>query len=268
MAFHESPLFEFNRFAPWELFCSAYRAGHEGERAKSPIERLHHNRSMLLFAFAGMEALLNYMIERLPTEANEDKPKFIRQKKLAEKLDYIEAKTNHSLERAEFDLLMEEYAFLRHEIVHHKRTDQQPQFHVQHVQPQTLLRLLQFFSVRMFIATHGEFPYWLTGWNYTGFNGNWRDLYLHNNGNGFSHTLWRMGYPFKWSSGPGAMNFADAHMSSLQHFSDIQSFLNGYPHEVEPLSPSFPQRPRLIRRWWLGTVIEAVEREVAAARSA
>jgi hypothetical protein len=265
MAFHDEPLFEFNRFAPWELFCSTYRAGREAENAKSPIERLHFNRSMLLFAFAAIEAMLNYMVEKLATAAGEDKTSFIRNKRLLDKLDYVEQSIGQPIPRTAFDQLMEEYAFLRHEIVHFKRTDQQPQFHVQHVQPPKFLRLLQVFFVRCFVATHGEFPYWITGWNYTGFNGSWRDLYLSNNANGLSHTLGRMNFSFKPLCGPGSMGFAGAHMATLEHFDALQAFLAAYPHDVETMSSTFPQRPRLVRRWWLPTVIDAVEGEVFAA---
>jgi hypothetical protein len=157
---------------------------------------------------------------------------------------------------------MEEHAFLRHEIVHFKRTDQQPQFHVQHLQSPAFLRLLQAFFVRCFVAAHGEFPYWITGSNYTGFNGSWRDLFLNNNGNGFSYTLARMDFAFKPLCGPGSMEFAGAHMATLEYFGNLQKFLDDFPYEAEPISPRFPQRPRLIRRWWLLSVVEAVEAEV------
>jgi len=262
MPFHDQPLFEFNRFAPWELFCSAYRAGREGESAKSPIDRLHFNRTMLLFAFAAIEAMLNYMVQRLGTSRGEDKTSFIRNKGLSDKLAYIEAQVGQAIVRTEFDQLMEDYAFLRHEIVHFKRTDQQPQFHVQHLQPPKLIQLLQVFFVRSFVATHGEFPYWITGSNYSGFNGNWRDLFLSNNGNGFSYTLGRMGFPFKPMCGPGSMDFAGAHMATLEHFYEIHSFLDRFPRDVEPISHRFPQSPRLVRRWWMSTVMEAIEAEV------
>jgi hypothetical protein len=266
MAFHDEPLFEFNRFAPWELFSSAYRSGREAENAKSPMERLHFNRAMLLLAFAAMEAMANYMAQRLAAAAGESKETFIRSKPLADKLDYIESKIGKTIDRTEFDKLQDEYRFLRNEIVHFKRTDQQEQFHVQHVQPAKFLRLLRIFFVRCFVATHDEFPYWVMGWNYTGFGGNWRDLSLSNNGNGFSHTLGRMGFPFKPHTGPGTMGFAAAHMATLEHFERLQKFLDAYPYEVEPLSPGFPDRPRLIRCWWLPDVIEAVEGEVFAAK--
>jgi hypothetical protein len=262
MAFHDEPLFEVNRFAPWELFCSAYRAGREAENAKSPIERLHFNREMLQSAFASMEATLNYMVQKLATAAGEDKTRFIRYKKLTDKLAYIEERIGQPIVHVEFDRITDEYGFLRNETAHPKRTDQQAQFHVQHLQPQGLLRLLQMFLVRCYLATDGEFPYWITGWNYTGFNGNWRDLYLSNNGNGFSHTLGRMDFPFKPLCGAGSMGFANAHMATLEDFDNVQNFLDGYPREVEPMSAGFPQRPRLIRRWWLPGVIEAVEGEV------
>src|ERR1700742_3216731 len=169
MAFHDEPLFEFNRFAPWELFGSAYRAGREAETAKSPMERLHFNRAMLLLAFAAIEAMANYMVHRIATAAGESKETFIKTKHVGDKLDYIEANTGNKIDRTDYEKLREEYAFLRNEIVHFKRTDQQPQFHVQHVQPAKLLPLLQIFFVRCFVATHAEFPYWVTGWNYTGF---------------------------------------------------------------------------------------------------
>jgi hypothetical protein len=123
MVFHDTPLYEFNRFAPWELFCSAYRACHEAASSKSPLERIHHNRSMLLFTFAGIEASLNYMVQRLAAASGEDRSKFIRQKRIEDKLEYIEDKIRQQIDRSELDGLVEEYEFLRHEIVHHKRTD-------------------------------------------------------------------------------------------------------------------------------------------------
>lgn len=264
MAFHDEPLFEFNRFAPWELFSSAYRAGSEAARAKSPMERLHFNRAMLLLAFAAIEAMANYMVQRLATAAGESKKTFIKEKHVGDKLEYIEAKTGRKIDRVEYDKLREEYAFLRNEIVHFKRTDQQEQFHVQHVQPPKFLRLLQVFFVRCFVAVDGEFPYWVTGWNYTGFNGSWRDLFL--NYNSFSHSLGRMNFPFKPYAGPGTIEFASAHMATPENFDVLQKFLDAYLGEVEPMSPGFPDRPRLIRRWWLSGVIEAVESEVFIAK--
>jgi hypothetical protein len=268
MAFHETPMFEFNRFAPWELFCSAYRSGREAENAKSPIERLHFNRSMLLFAFAAMEALINYTVQRLAAADDEDKASFIRHKKFGDKLVYIEDKIGQQIVRTEFDSLMKEYAFLRNEVVHHKRTDQQPQFHVQHVQPQKFLRLLQLFFVRCFVATHDEFPYWITGWNYTGFNGNFRDLFLSNNDNGFGYSLGRLGFSFRPLCGPGSMGFAAGHMSTLEHFDEVHAFLEAYSADVEPKMPGFPLKPRIIRRWWLASVTEGVQSEVVAAMRA
>jgi hypothetical protein len=101
------------------------------------------------------------MVQKLATAAGEDKADFIRRKKLSDKLDYIEQSIGQRIQRTELDKLTKEYEFLRHEIVHFKRTDQQPQFHVQHIQPSKFLRLLQVFFVRCFVATHEEFPYWI-----------------------------------------------------------------------------------------------------------
>jgi hypothetical protein len=216
---------------------------------------------MLLFTFAGIEASLNYMVQRLAAASGEDRSKFIRQKRIEDKLEYIEDKIRQQIDRSELDGLVEEYEFLRHEIVHHKRTDQQAQFHVQNIQPTKVIKFFQLFSVRIFVATHGEFPYWLTGWNYTGFSGNWSDLFLSNNGNGFGHTLGYMRYPFKHPFGPGSMDFATTHMSTLAHFENILAFLNAYPADAEPFSPILPMRPRLVRKWWDPFVTEAVARE-------
>lgn len=267
MPFHEDSLYEFNRFAPWELFSSAFRSGHEAQDDKSPTQRIHFNRGMLLLTFASMEAMANYFVQRLAATAGESKKTFIKDKTVGDKLDYIDEKTGAKINRAEFKKLRAEYAHLRNEIVHFKRIDQQEQFLVRHIQPLEFLGLLQLFFVRCFIAVEGELPYWVTGWNYTGFNGSWRDLYLHNNGNGFSHTLGRMGFPFKspWC-GAGSEGFAEAHMSSLEHFKELQRFLGGYPQDVEPLSPAFPDRPRLVRHWWDPAVVAAVEDEVLTAK--
>jgi hypothetical protein len=264
MPFHDTPLFEFNRFTPWELFTSAYRMSREAESAKSPMHRLHFNRAMLLFAFAAIEATANYTVQRLATAAGDSKETFIKRNPVEDKLDYIEAKTDQRIERTEFDKLQDQYRFLRNEIAHPKRADQQEQFHVQHTQPLKFLRLLQVFFVRCFHASDGEFPYWITGWNYTGFNGNWRDLFL--SYNGFSHSLGRMQFPFKPNAGLGTIEFANAHMATLEHFHVLQEFLDRYPQEVEPMSPGFPDRPRLIRCWWLSGVLDAVEQEVFVAK--
>jgi hypothetical protein len=54
-------------------------------------------------------------------------------------------------------------------------------------------------------------------------------------------------------------------MATLEHFDVLQAFLAAYPNDVEPMSSMFPQRPRLVRQWWLPSVIDAVEGEVFAA---
>jgi hypothetical protein len=136
---------------------------------------------------------------------------------------------------------------------------------VQHIHPAKFMILIEKFSLRVFLPTHGEFPYWLTGWNYTGFNGNWRDLYLSNNGNGFGHSLDRMGFQFKPMQGAGTQGFVQAHMSTFEHYDEIRSFLDTYPADAEPISATFPTRPRLLRNWWCQTSLHAAEGDVMRA---
>ena len=260
--FHEVPLHEWNRFAPWELFCSAFRAQREAEAARSPLERLHHNRAMLLFAFAYLEALLNYAVSRV--SKGEDVSEFVRKKKLIDKLKRVGERTRRMIRRDELDKVIKEYQYLRNEIVHPKRNDQQPQFHVQHINPSNFISLLQKFSLGIFAALGEEFPYWLTGWNYTGFNGNWSDLFLSNNGNGFAYSLMYMGFRFRPLHGAGNPSFGMAHMTTAEHFEEIQGFLAGYPEDREPLVRRFPMRPRLVKTWWSRETLRAVEEEVMA----
>ena len=178
-------LLELNRSAPWELFSSAYRTGMEAAHAKSAIEKLHHNRAMLLFAFASIEALLNNVILSIAPNDIELRHS-VERKPIKKKLGYIESHMGIAIDQTEIDLILSDYKLFRDQTAHHKRSDQLPQFHAQHMQPLKLIELLQIFFARVHLARHGEFPYWITGWNYIGFNGNWRDPYLHNNGNGFT----------------------------------------------------------------------------------
>lgn len=262
--FHDTPLYEVNRFAPWELFCSAFRAHEEAERSKSPMERLHHNRTLLLFSFAFLEALLNYSVRKFGNE--EDVRTLLRYKEMKDKINFIEKKVGTKVDRTEFEEINKSFKDFRAEIVHFKRSDHQPQFFAQFLDSKKLIRLMQALGVRIFLLTEKEFPYWLTGWNYTGFNSNIRDLLLSNNGNGFGYSLGNMGFKFKPLCGPGMMSFSEGHMSTLEHFKEICSFLVAYGGDAEPVSSLFPTRPRLLKNWWCQASLEAAEREVMQAR--
>jgi hypothetical protein len=260
--FHPISLYEFNRFPPWELFCSAYRAGKEAEAAKSSFEKLHHNRAVLLFSFSCIEAVVNYALLRTLPGVENGLPQSIERQSVRAKLDYLDKNIPDPIKRLEINQILDEYAFLRNELAHPKRVDQQAQFHTQHLQSRKIIELLQVFCVRIFLTLDGEFPYWITGWNYAGYNGSWRELYLHSNGNGFSHTLGRMDFAFRLGCGPGLVDFSRCHMSSLQHFDEISSFLDSYIADADPISPMFPTRPRLIRKWWEAGELKRIESEV------
>lgn len=139
------------------------------------------------------------------------------------------------------------YKDIRNEVSHPKRKDQLISDYLDIVDPVDFINIVKYFLVKICEYQNKEYQYWMLGWNYIGCNHNDFELFLHSNGNGFSHSFnslfgggyLSLGYDF----------FSKKYLRSYESFLKVQNLLDVLPVNIEKTHAHF-NPPKLTRRWW------------------
>lgn len=239
--------FRWNVDPAWTNFSAMIQDGYLFGQAKTEYERHKASKSCLYFGVAAVEAFFNQELREFMRKQglpDEEILKVIA----APKIRYG-AIQDSSFGDICKDIKYKEFQFykeIRNEVTHPSRKDQLIYDYLNVVIPLEFVRLVQYIFVKVCDMQNKEYQYWMLGWNYIGFNGNNKDLFLSNNLNGFYYSFLSMNIHGLDVS--NQLSFEEDYMKGYDSFTKTQLLLNSYPFDIEPRSKF--SKPRLTRKWW------------------
>jgi hypothetical protein len=245
----------------WENLSSVFEEAHYAREASNDYNRYKHIRSLLSFASTGLEAFFNQLIRKRMSERGESKTRIsdVLRMPLSKKInDWFleEYQSNAELKPDASGLyaLFEEYHKLRHGLTHPKDIDHSIYLNLDCLDPERVVRAVQETLLHVHEILQRSFPYWLTGWNFVGFNRDPAYPCLQNVAQ-FRHALAHMGLiesADAWEYNR-ANSWEQKWMSDHEGFYRLSSILATYPEDIGPwfeIIPGLGSPPRLCRKWW------------------
>lgn len=241
----------FNSNISWHYFCSVCSSEGMYKETTNKFMRYHHVRTQLYFSVCTMEALMNAEMRRHMQEMNTDEAEIfstLRKEKFVNKIRKWPTKIlDKDFEFAsDFWQFYERSKAVRDEITHPKNHDHSIYEDLDNSDPTFIQKAIAGAIVDFHESKGKPWPYWLAGWNYVGLNGNPSWPFESNNINGFYYSLLNFGF----NRVPTQMQFEEHCMSTRVQFGKLCEALDALSVDIEPISPRFPQTPRLTRRWW------------------
>ena len=254
------PYWTWNVDPAWEAFSSLVESVFLAERAPHEYDRTRHRKAALLHGSIAIEAFTNQQMRKHLEAAGLSEPeilKRLRKPSLAEKLrKWPEEIFGKPAELAEDSLLdlIEDHHELRHGIVHPKERDHSMYGKLEAVKLVSFLDSVALTLVCVLEAGLRQYPYWLLGWNFVGFNHDPAQPFLNNSAQ-FVHALARMGYVSRRNAfvADESESWQRRFLVGPESFRRLQAALRTYPHDIEPwfeLVPGLGSPPRFTRRWW------------------
>lgn len=235
----------------WHYYCSVCSSAALYHEVSNSFMKYHHLRTQIYFSVCTLESFLNSEMRRFQHAAGKDEEvtyKLLRYTRLERKLNNwpsLILQRQFSFDD-DFWQFFDSYKAARDEITHPKARDHSIYVALEAASPEAIRSAVALAIVKFYEASDKPWPYWLTGWNYVGMNGNPSWPFEATNLSGFYWSLIAFGFPGLGSQ----MDFERRFMLSRDHFKEIAGFLDSFKVDIEPFSPQLPTRPRLTRRWW------------------
>lgn len=239
----------------WHHCTSMYQESYFAENATDNQERYHHFRGCLYFGIGTVESFINEEIREFLKDAGSDQAKIDKEiedknigskfKKYLPRITETEINVPDSM-REIFDAFRD----MRNEVTHPSHEDHSIYQELDEADPDVLVETVTEFLVLIHEGKRESFPYWLLGWNYVGCDGDPTKLTMGNLKNCFLHSLKRFGFDVPAFRVNEADRWTESNMKTLDGFRELKEQFSKLPHEIEPVDPRFPDRPRLTERWW------------------
>lgn len=254
------PYYTWNVDPAWEAFSALGESSYLEAHAPHEFDRTRHRKAALLNSSITLEAFINSQMRKHLEAAGLAEAaimKRLRAQSLPKKLRKWPAEIfGRPAAIADAALLdaIEDYHDLRNGIVHPKERDHALYSKLESVKLPQLTEGVALTIVAILEAGARQYPYWLLGWNFVGFNHDPAQPFL-NNAAQFLHSLARMDYvpsQHAWVADESEA-WQRRFLTGTASFRRLKSSLDAYPHDIEPwceLIPGLGSPPRLCRRWW------------------
>ncbi|MDR9407560.1 MAG: hypothetical protein RI573_01845 [Balneolaceae bacterium] len=250
-------IWRFNVDHTWENFSYLIEDQARTKNAENPFLKNKYKRSCLYYCEVAIESLLNrIMRDKLQNQGEKEKKIYGKLKKTGfyNKLtewpeDVFDAKIRLTDKELSLFEIFEAYYRLRNSLTHPKHYDHSIYESLKDLNVDKIREAGTRVLLEIFILKDGIFPYWLTGWNFVGFNGDDNNPFLSNNSQ-FLHALSRMGFiniDFAWTADK-SNEWQSNNMSCFEDLCILTKKLNEYPYTKEKVEDF--NGPILTKNWW------------------
>jgi hypothetical protein len=245
----------------WESFPSLCESASLAVASRNEFDRNKNLKAALLFSSIALEAFLNRLM-RTHLEARQTPEKEIVATlvgpSLTTKLKTWPAKwcalPPTSSDSDELIASLDAYRALRNGITHPKERDHSIYATLERLDAKVLVTTVALTMVALCETRREQYPYWVLGWNFVGFNRDPAQPLLTDAAQ-FIHALARMGFlrPADALVVDTSRGWQNRWLSSRKGYSELAALLGAYSADIEPwfeLIPGAGSPPRLCRRWW------------------
>lgn len=245
----------------WESFASLWESVRLAEASANEFDRNKNLKAALLFSSIALEAFLNRLMRKhLETRETPEKKILVTlgRPSLAAKLrDWPSQWSMAQPALSDADELIhaiDAYRALRNGITHPKERDHSIYATLERLDAKGLVSTVALTMVAICEARREQYPYWLLGWNFVGFNHDPAQPFSTDAAQ-FIHALARMGFlpPADALIVEASRAWQERWLKSREGYFELSSLLEAYRGDIEPsfeVIPGAGSPPRLCRRWW------------------